>query len=180
MSGRFQPLDLGSSFRGRFLGLAPKGVFSVAGDGDLTINSWSLGEIGACFLLTLPSLTWKSKRRTFLPTGCDWGLGTNLTPHNLRTLRVNNHAVRQENIGTFATTLKLEKVNEQLMARNALLEKELASVKATQALDKATRGSEKRQRYPEGRLFGPLYLEEHAEVFIYFKESGGRGGLEET
>ncbi|OXH16776.1 hypothetical protein C370_01973 [Cryptococcus neoformans A1-35-8] len=49
------------------------------------------------------------------------------------------------------------------MARNALLEEELARVKAAQALDKATRGSKKKQRYPEGQLFDPLYQEEHAE-----------------
>ncbi|OXH33464.1 hypothetical protein J008_03048 [Cryptococcus neoformans] len=59
--------------------------------------------------------------------------------------------------------LKLEKASEQLMARNALLEDELVRVKAAQTLDKATRGSKKKQRYPEGQLFGPLYQEEHAE-----------------
>ncbi|OXH35029.1 hypothetical protein J005_02391 [Cryptococcus neoformans] len=58
---------------------------------------------------------------------------------------------------------KLEKANEQLMARNELLEEELARVKAAQALDKATQGSKKKQRYPEGQLFDPLYQEEHAE-----------------
>ncbi|OXH65283.1 hypothetical protein J000_05886 [Cryptococcus neoformans] len=59
--------------------------------------------------------------------------------------------------------LKLEKANEQLRARNALLEEELARAKAAQALDKATRGSKKKQRHPEGQLFDPLYQEEHAE-----------------
>ncbi|OXG14456.1 hypothetical protein C366_04497 [Cryptococcus neoformans Tu401-1] len=85
-----------------------------------------------------------------------------LTPRNLRILRANNRAVRQGKVAPFSAMLKLEKASAQLMARNALLEDELARVKAAQALDKATRGSKKKQRYPEGQLYDPLYQEEHA------------------
>ena len=85
-----------------------------------------------------------------------------LAPHNLRTLRANNRAVRQGKFGSFAAMLKLEKATEQLMVKKALLEKELANAKAAQALDKATRGS-KRQRCPEGQFCDPLHQEEHAE-----------------
>ncbi|AGV14708.1 hypothetical protein C343_06062 [Cryptococcus neoformans C23] len=70
--------------------------------------------------------------------------------------------------------LKLEKANEQLRARNALLEEELARAKAAQALDKATRGSKKKQRHPEGQLFDPLYQEEHAEELAVRKEEARR------
>lgn len=49
------------------------------------------------------------------------------------------------------------------MARIALLKKGLPSVKTALTLEKATRGSRKRLRYPEGQLFYPLYQEEHAE-----------------
>ncbi|OXG51186.1 hypothetical protein C355_02424 [Cryptococcus neoformans Th84] len=88
---------------------------------------------------------------------------TSITPRNLRILRANNRAVRQGKVDLFAAMLKLEKANEQLMARSALLEEELARVKAAHALDKATRGSKKKQRYTEGQLFDLLYQEEHAE-----------------
>ncbi|KIR25886.1 hypothetical protein I309_05210 [Cryptococcus deuterogattii LA55] len=68
--------------------------------------------------------------------------GDPLTPHSLRILRANNRAH---------------------LARIAPLEKELPSVKAALALEKATGESRKRLKYPEGQLFDPLYQEEHAE-----------------
>ncbi|AFR98864.1 hypothetical protein CNAG_05436 [Cryptococcus neoformans var. grubii H99] len=54
-----------------------------------------------------------------------------LTPRNLRILRANSRAVRQGKVAPFSAMLKLEKASEQLIARNALLEDELARVKAT-------------------------------------------------
>ncbi|KAE8542766.1 hypothetical protein D1P53_000828 [Cryptococcus gattii VGV] len=49
------------------------------------------------------------------------------------------------------------------LARITLLEKGLASTNAVLALERATQGSQKRQRYPEGQLFDLSYQEEHAE-----------------
>ncbi|OXG82327.1 hypothetical protein C345_04550 [Cryptococcus neoformans A2-102-5] len=72
--------------------------------------------------------------------------------------------------------LKLEKANEQLMARNAPLEDELARVKAAQTLDNATRGSMKKQRYPGGQLFDPLYQEEHVEELAVRKAEEDEAG----
>ncbi|KIR38644.1 hypothetical protein I307_02728 [Cryptococcus deuterogattii 99/473] len=53
--------------------------------------------------------------------------------------------------------LHLEKGTEQHSVRIALLEKELASVKAALALEKVNQGVQKRQMYPEGQLFDLLY-----------------------
>ncbi|ADV20611.1 Hypothetical protein CGB_B8130W [Cryptococcus gattii WM276] len=86
-----------------------------------------------------------------------------LTPHSLRILRANGRAVRQGKLTSYQSMVKLEKATEQHLARIALLEKELASANAALALERATRGSRRRQRYPEGQLFDPSYQEEHAE-----------------
>ncbi|KAE8541318.1 hypothetical protein D1P53_002677 [Cryptococcus gattii VGV] len=91
---------------------------------------------------------------------CRWG--PSYPPH-LHILRANNRAVQQGKMSSYQAIVKLEKATEQHLARIALLEKELASANEALALEKATRGSRKRQRYPEGQLFDPLYQEEHAE-----------------
>ncbi|UOH79349.1 hypothetical protein LQV05_000350 [Cryptococcus neoformans] len=65
-----------------------------------------------------------------------------LIPRNLRILRANNHAVRQGKVAPLAAMIKLEKANEQLMARNAILEKELARVKLPRGLTKLLGGEE--------------------------------------
>ncbi|EIW67205.1 hypothetical protein TREMEDRAFT_69735 [Tremella mesenterica DSM 1558] len=86
-----------------------------------------------------------------------------LTPHTIHILRANNCGMRHGEINKDKAIEKLEKKCEQLMAEIAMLKRELADVYAAQALDKATRGSKKKQRYPDGGFFDPLYQEEHAE-----------------
>ncbi|KAE8542678.1 hypothetical protein D1P53_001460 [Cryptococcus gattii VGV] len=49
------------------------------------------------------------------------------------------------------------------LADKTPLESELKGFRAAEQTARAARGSKKRQRYPEGQLFDPLYQEEHAE-----------------
>jgi len=48
---------------------------------------------------------------------------------------------------------KTQKALEQALAEKVLLEKDLERREAAETLDRATRGSQKRQRFPQGHLF---------------------------
>lgn len=85
-----------------------------------------------------------------------------LTPKTVRILRSNERGVQE---GRYSFEKAFEKSNkslEMVLARNALLEKEVASLRASQKLDQETRGSRKRQRYPSGHVFDSQYREDHA------------------
>lgn len=71
------------------------------------------------------------------------------TPHDLRTIRANNCAVRQGRFTAFQALLKLEKSLQLQWARKALLEKELEYYKADPPLDKSTQQSKKRKGHPD-------------------------------
>ena len=84
------------------------------------------------------------------------------TPHSLRIIRSNMMGVRQ---GLYSPSKALEKANkfaEIAIARMTLLEAENAQMRAAQRLDKETRGSRKRQRYPVGHVFDSQYQQDHA------------------
>ena len=93
-----------------------------------------------------------------------------ITPHNLRILRSNSRAVRQGKMDPTKALLKAEKSLERLLAQNVLQEKEIASMRAAQRLDRATRGSRKTQRFPTGQLFDPTYQVEHEQELAGRKE----------
>jgi len=59
--------------------------------------------------------------------------------------------------------MKAGKALEIALAKTALLEKELETVKAAQAIDKATQGSRKDQRVPTGQFLDPEYQAEREQ-----------------
>ncbi|ADV23647.1 Hypothetical Protein CGB_G6130W [Cryptococcus gattii WM276] len=92
-----------------------------------------------------------------------------LTPNNFRILRANNLAVKKGELDPRVALEKTEKALAKALADKALLECELKGFRAAEQATRAARGSRKRQRYPEGQLFDPLYQEEHAGELVVRK-----------
>ncbi|ADV24381.1 hypothetical protein CNBF1830 [Cryptococcus gattii WM276] len=92
-----------------------------------------------------------------------------LTPNNFRILRANNLAVKKGELDPRVALEKTEKALAKALADKALLECELKGFRAAEQAARATRGGRKRQMYPEGQLFDPLYQEEHAGELVVRK-----------
>jgi hypothetical protein len=88
----------------------------------------------------------------------------------VRTLHRNNSLVRQGCLDPLWTLMKTEKAIEMMMARNALLEKGLESVRAVYQLDQRARGSCDAQRFLSGQVFDPEYQAGHTADLAERKE----------
>jgi len=99
------------------------------------------------------------------------------TPQTSQEARSMNRRVRRGEVNVLTAFHKMEKLAESALARGALVEKDLNLVQAAQELDKATRGSKKRERYPQGHLFDPEYAATHEQELIERKarEQEARG-----
>ncbi|RXK37351.1 hypothetical protein M231_05338 [Tremella mesenterica] len=111
-----------------------------------------------------------------------------LIPRNLSIIqeealiaKINEYAARgtlltPKHVGVFAQALCDHQLGtrsglEQLVAEKALHEKDEALRKASEQLDRAARGSKKRQRYPHGERFDQAYQESHAEELAERRET---------
>jgi len=93
------------------------------------------------------------------------------TPTTSRIRRSNNNsAICRGVMDPKEAYLKLEMVADGFEAKAVMLEKELMAVRAAQDLDKAARGQQGAQRFPQGQLFDPLYRETHSSELAERKE----------
>lgn len=79
------------------------------------------------------------------------------TPRSVRILRSNNRGVQTGKFTASTTLLKTEKSLEILLAENELSKQELGMVRASEELNRVTRGSCQKETYPQGQLFDPDY-----------------------
>ncbi|RXK41547.1 hypothetical protein M231_01046 [Tremella mesenterica] len=94
-----------------------------------------------------------------------------ITPTTTTSLSALDRAIRRGEITPGKTSRKTRSGLEQLVAEKALHEKDEALWKASEQLDRAARGSKKRQRYPHGERFDQAYQESHAEELAERRET---------
>ncbi|EIW71701.1 hypothetical protein TREMEDRAFT_28153 [Tremella mesenterica DSM 1558] len=94
-----------------------------------------------------------------------------ITPTTTTSLSALDRAIRRGEITPGKTSRKTRSGLEQLVAEKALHEKDEALRKASEQLDRAARGSKKRQRYPHGERFDQAYQESHAEELAERRET---------
>ena len=92
------------------------------------------------------------------------------TPQTIRILRSSNRAVGRGELDPRRALLKAEKRIEPLLTENVLLQRENASMREAQRLDRVTRGSRETLRFPSGHLFDPVYEAHHIEELAARKE----------
>ena len=85
------------------------------------------------------------------------------TPHTSQAIQVIDRRLRRNEISPRKAYEKTQKALEQALAEKVLLEKDLERREAAETLDRATRGSQKRQRFLQGHLFDSEYAERHAQ-----------------
>ena len=85
------------------------------------------------------------------------------TPHTSQASQAIDRMFRRNEISPGTAYRKFRKGFDQMAAKNVLLEKDLERREAAEKLDRAARGSNKRQRFPQGHLFDSEYAEDHAQ-----------------
>ena len=93
------------------------------------------------------------------------------TPRCNRTLHALDIRLRNGEISPGLSARRIRKGLEEVLAEKVVMERDLERREAAAEVDRAARGTGKRQRFPQGQLFDQQYHDEHAEELAERRET---------